>query len=144
MGRWSLEVSGVTSLEVSGLFCRDWARLRCQGYFFPGVGSIEVSRVFGRDFGRVRDLALLHDFFVFVVPLNMAIKMSSYCITHVRRSIQKKNLAGMLAPLRNVVQYRSACFSAEHNSIFHWGAGILAPQRSVVQYRSACFSAEQN
>ena len=61
-----------------------------------------------------------------------------------RRSIQKKHLAGMFAPLRNVVQYRSGCFSAEHNLILYWGAGILAPQRSVVQYRSACFSAEQN
>ena len=36
-------------------------------------------------------------------------------LASLRSGIKKKHLAGMLAPLRNGVQYRSACFSAGQN-----------------------------
>ena len=55
----------------------------------------------------------------------------------------KKHLAGMLAPLRTWVHYRSACFSAEQNFKKKHLAGNLAPLRNGVHYRSACFSAVQ-
>ena len=73
------------------------------------------------------------------------------CVLLCGVELKKKHLAGMLAPLRNGVQYRSACCSAEQNKTLGGNAGssaecssaewcslseCFASLRSVVQHRS--------